>query len=98
MAKAELFLRTKLTDDEGNIRDIVIWKVERTPHMPEGVRYRLAFVPADGRRPTILYDNHPPKGHHRHLGRAPQSAYQFETVAKLLSDFEASIREHREKH
>jgi hypothetical protein len=93
--KAELYLQTKLTDDEGNIRDIVIWKIEPSLHTPEGVRYRLAFVPAGQRRPAVLYDNHPPKGHHQHVDI--QTAYQFETVAKLLRDFEASIREYLEK-
>jgi len=61
------------------------------------VRYRLAFVPAGAQRPAVLYDNHPPKGHHRHLDSA-QAGYQFETVAKLLRDFEASIKECTESH
>jgi Family of unknown function (DUF6516) len=94
--QAELYLHTKLTDDEGNVREIVIWKVEPRPEAPEGVRYRLAFVPVGQRRPAILYDNHPPKGHHRHEG-VVQSAYQFETVAKLLSDSETSIGDYLRK-
>ncbi len=96
MPKAELYLQTKLSDDEGNIRDIVIWKVEPSPRTPEGIRYRLAFVPVGQRRPVVLYDNHVPKGHHRHAGDV-QIAYEFATVAKLLSDFEASIREYLKK-
>jgi hypothetical protein len=95
--RAELCLRTKLTDDETSIREIVIWQVERSTNTPDGVRYRLAFVPAGERRPSVLYDNHPPKGHHRHIG-GTQSAYQFESVEKLLSDFEASIKEYLERH
>jgi hypothetical protein len=95
--RAELYLQTKLTDDQGNIRDIVIWKIEPGRHTPEGVRYPLAFVPAGTRRPAVLYDNHPPKGHHRHIGSA-QAPYQFETIAKLLSDFETSIKEYAESY
>ncbi len=95
MAKAELYLRSKVTDDEGNIREIVIWKVESSERTPEGLRYRLAFMRAGDRRPGILYDNHPPKGHHLHIG-GTQSAYRFETVSKLLGDFEASIKEYLE--
>ncbi len=49
MVPAELFLRIKLTDDEGNVRDIVIWKVPRSPDSPEGLRYQLAFIPAGER-------------------------------------------------
>jgi hypothetical protein len=67
VAKAELYLRSKVTDDEGNIREIVIWKVEPNARTPDGVRYRLAFIRAGDRRPGVLYDNHPPKGHHRHI-------------------------------
>lgn len=95
MPRAELYLQIKLTDDQGNIRDIVIWKVEPGPHTPEGMRYRLAFVPAGEPRPAVLYDNHPPKGHHRHIGGA-QTLYRFETVAELLRDFEASIKQYVE--
>jgi Family of unknown function (DUF6516) len=97
VANAELYLRSKLTDDERNIREIVIWKVERSTNTPDGVRYRLAFIPAGERRPRVLYDNHPPKGHHRHIV-GTQSAYRFEMVTKLLRDFEASIKEYLERH
>jgi hypothetical protein len=61
----------------------------------EGLRYRLAFIPAGDRRPAILYDNHPLKGHHRHSGGI-QSPYPFETIAKLIRDFENSIKEYLE--
>jgi hypothetical protein len=88
-------MRSKVTDDGGNIREIVIWKVEPSAHTPEGLRYRLAFIRAGDRRPAILYDNHPPKGHHRHIGGI-QSPYPFDTVAELLRDFEDSITEYLE--
>jgi hypothetical protein len=97
VAKAELYLRSKVTDDAGNIRELVIWKVERSARTPEGLRYRLAFIRAGDLRPSILYDNHPPTGDHRHLGGV-QSAYPFETVAKLTRDFEASVKEYLETH
>lgn len=97
MAKAELYPRSKVSDDEGNLREIVIWKVQPSPRTPEGIRYRLAFIRAGERRPAILYDNHPPKSHHRHIG-GRQLGYRFETVAKLLRDFETSIKEYSEGH
>ena len=95
MAKAELYLRSKLTDDGGNIRAIVIWKVEPSAHAPDGLRYRLAFMRVGDRRPGVLYDNHPPKGHHRHIA-GTQSAYPFETIAELLRAFE--VKEYLEGH
>jgi hypothetical protein len=60
-------LRQRLVDEEGNILETVIWKVPVGPKAPEGVRYRLAFIPAGARKPAVLYDNHHPKGHHRHV-------------------------------
>ena len=56
-----------------------------------GLRYRLAFVPAGATTPRVLYDNHHPKGHHRHCARA-ENAYPFTTVARLLRDFLADVR------
>ena len=89
MAKAELYPRRKLTDDAGNIREIVIWKVEPSAHTPCATG-SFSCVLAIGALGS-LYDNHPPKGHHRHIA-GTQSAYPFETIAKLLRDFEASIK------
>lgn len=68
MPRAALTLRDKVIDDRGNIFELVIWRVAVTPRSPSGVRYRLAFVRHGEATPTVLYDNHPPKGHHRHVG------------------------------
>lgn len=65
---------------------MVLWKIERNTRHPEGVRYRLAFIRAGEEAPAILYDNHHPKGHHRHIsGR--QAPYAFVTARKLVADF-----------
>ena len=53
---------------------------------PEGVRYRLAFVPAGQREPAVLYDNHHPKGHHKHVDGA-ESPYEFTSILNLQIDF-----------
>ena len=34
----------------------------------------------------MLYDNHHPKGHHRHVGRL-EEAYGFVDVEHLIQDF-----------
>jgi len=53
---------------------------------PEGVRYRLAFIRSGERTPALLYDNHHPKGHHRHV-EMRQDPYNFVTAQKLVADF-----------
>jgi hypothetical protein len=86
VAPARLITRRKWTDEQGNLYEIVLWEVERNARHPEGVRYRLAFIRAGEEVPAILYDNHHPKGHHRHInGR--ETPYAFVTATKLVADF-----------
>ena len=44
--------------------------------IPKVVRYRLAFIRSGEEAPAILYDNHHPKGHHRHIGEH-EEPYDF---------------------
>ncbi len=88
---ATLLHREKYVDADGDLIELVLWQVPRSAAYPEGLRYRLAFVLAGTKRPTVLYDNHHPKGHHRHRGAA-QIAYTFSTVDRLLADFLADVR------
>ena len=91
MAPAKLIIRQKWTDEQGNLYEIVLWKVKRNARHPEGVRYRLAFIRAGEEMPAILYDNHHPKGHHRHIsGR--EEPYLFVTSTRLVADFLADAR------
>lgn len=80
----------KLTDKQGNIMELAIWKVPATPHLTAGIRYRLAFVRRGTAAPAVLYDNHPPKGHHRHI-EGVEEVYEFVDVPQLLSDFMADV-------
>lgn len=89
--RARLVHREKLTDEQGNILDLAIWEVPATPNFPEGVRYRLAFVRRGTVGPAVLYDNHAPKGHHRHVEGVEQ-AYAFIDLAHLRTDFMADVR------
>lgn len=41
--------------------------------------------------PAVLYDNHHPKGHHRHLG-GKEEAYGFVDVGRLVDDFLTDVR------
>jgi hypothetical protein len=88
---AVLLRRTKYVDADGDLVELVLWQVPRSAAYPDGLRYRLAFVPAGATTPGVLYDNHHPKGHHRHWGRA-EDEYPFTTLARLLRDFLADVR------
>ena len=89
--RATAILREKLIDEEGNIVELTIWKVPVTEQYPLGVRYRLALVPTGTRAPAVLYDNHQPKGPHRHVeGR--EEPYAFVDVDRLLEDFLSDAR------
>lgn len=90
MPRAIQVLREKLIEEEGNILELVIWKVPVTGQNPLGVRYRLAFIRRGERRPAVLYDNHHPKGHHRHV-EGMEEPYNFAGVDQLLEDFVADV-------
>lgn len=87
---AAVVLREKTTDEQGNLREMVIWQVEPNPRQPEGIRYRLALILAGERDPAVLYDNHHPKGHHRHL-EGVEEPYGFVDVERLIADFMAAV-------
>jgi hypothetical protein len=90
VARATLALRERRTDEQGNLRELVIWKVEPNPRQPNGVRYRLALILRGERAPAVLYDNHHPKGHHRHL-HGIEEPYEFVDLERLITDFMADV-------
>jgi hypothetical protein len=67
MGRARRVLREKVIDEDGNITEFAIWEVPVSRQRAGPVRYRLAFVRRGEQTPAVLYDNHDPKGHHRHL-------------------------------
>jgi len=91
MPRATAVLREKVVDEQGNILELVIWQVPTTLRSPSGLRYRLAFVGRGKVEPAVLYDNHSPKGHHRHVEGVEQP-YAFVDVDQLLEDFMADVR------
>lgn len=89
--RARLVLHEKVIDEEGGITELVIWQVPRSANFPEGVRYRLAYVPPATHQPAVLYDVHRRKSHHRHfLGH--ESPYAFRGVRQLIEDFRADVQ------
>lgn len=91
MPRATLVLREKIIDDQGNILEVVIWRRPTTSRSPGDVRYRLAFVRRGEEQPAVLYDNHSPKGHHRHVAGVEQP-YDFVDVERLLADFTGDVQ------
>lgn len=90
MSKATLLLRLKRTDMDGDIIEQVVWQVPQDSRQPEGIRYRLAFIPLGAKRPAVLYDNHHPKGHHKHVAGA-EVPVRFHDWERLMAEFEGDI-------
>ena len=96
MPRATLVLRERYVDEAGNIVELVVWRVPVTLHDTSGVRYRLAFVRRDAAIPAVLYDNHSPKGHHRHI-EGVEEPYQFVDLDRLVLDFRTDVERALEK-
>lgn len=96
MPRATIVLREKRIDAAGNIVELVIWRVPATLPDTSGVRYRLAFVRRDETVPAVLYDNHSPKGHHRHVDGV-EDPYPFADLDRLILDFRTDVRRALEK-
>lgn len=90
--KAKLIWYDKVYDEDGNTREIKIWKVKATPDKPHGYKYSLVYI-VQGRR-VIGYDNAEGKGDHRHYGDRI-GPYRFENVDKLIKDFYLDIQRYR---
>lgn len=94
MSKAVRVVHEKVRTAEGIIVEIKIWKVPKNEHFPEGVKY--SFFAVQGGRVLVGYDNHRPKGHHRHI-LEKEEAYGFEGFDKLREDFWSDLTAVRER-
>ncbi|MBI5107215.1 MAG: hypothetical protein HZA62_00565 [Rhodocyclales bacterium] len=83
--KATLIYRHRVDFDDGEILEIVVWRlavpVEGCSHP---YKYRW-FYGRPGER-LLGYDNERPKGDHRHRADREQ-AYRFESPKKLIDEF-----------
>ena len=89
--RAVPILRDRVIDEDGDLTELILWRVPQSTRHPAGIRYRLAFIPAGMKRPAVPYDNHHPKGHDRHRGTT-EEPYQFTSVDQLLEDFQSDVR------
>ena len=90
MQPATLIYDRKLLLAAGTILQIRIWQLPAVSgERPHRLKNSL-FYGGPG-EPIIACDNEAGKGDHRHY-REKEEPYIFETLAKLLSDFEADVR------
>ncbi len=86
---SELFLHQKIFNEDSSIVEMKVWKVRKSPQYPLGVRYSLYWV--KNGKTIVGYDNHFPKGPHRHYGNSEEE-YAFENIKKLIADFKNDLQ------
>ncbi|MEK7341829.1 MAG: DUF6516 family protein [Candidatus Binatota bacterium] len=88
-ARATLLQHDDIYDEEGWRIIIKIWKVPASRTSPDGIDYSLSLLSPEGDR-VVGYDNHWPKGHHRHV-LAEEGPYTYSGIDALVADFKTDI-------
>tara|TARA_Y100000590_G_scaffold112202_1_gene127980 strand:- start:1689 stop:1985 length:297 start_codon:yes stop_codon:yes gene_type:complete len=88
MSKASLVLHDKVLLKGNVIVETKIWEISDKKRYPDGLKYSL-FAIFQG-EVLVGYDNHHPKGHHRHID-GQEFKYKFSTLEKLKNDFKADL-------
>ena len=83
--RAWLLFRDKQSYEDGEIIELKAWVVPRSAAKPEGLKYSLVYIGANGRR-ILGYDNAEGKGHHRHVGYE-ETPIEFEGLEALRLRF-----------
>ena len=87
--QAELITRFKDLTPEGDVIELVVWRLPRpVPPSTHGFKYRAAYVVGGVR--VLGYDNERGKGDHRHVG-GRELPYTFTSVDQLVEDFIAAV-------
>jgi len=68
---------------------VKIWKVPRSRNSPDGIDYSLSLISPEGER-VVGYDNHWPKGHHRHV-LGEEGPYTYRGIDRLIADSRADV-------
>ena len=94
--RARLLVDQRIILSDHEFAEIVVWELA-TPlrGSAHDLKYRLALV-VNGEC-VLRYDNEVGKGDHRHAG-SQERAYQFESIEKLLADFERDIARWRDEN
>ena len=80
-------LRAFKVSRKGYIMEVAIYEVPVNAKTSQGYRFRCFLVDPVSGEELVGYDNHWPKGPHRHL-RGREEPYVFQTIEQLLYDFE----------
>jgi len=87
--KAELLFHERIDYDDGDIVELVLWRVP-VPVKPSMHRLKYSlFYGRPGVR-EVGYDNERGKGDHRHF-RGVQTGYVFRGVDQLMADFWSDV-------
>ncbi len=87
--KAVLLVHDEIRDEDGWRVVVKIWRVPVSATSPHGVDYSLVLISPEGAR-VVGYDNHWPKGHHRHV-RGQEEEYVYRGIDRLIADFQADV-------
>ncbi len=93
--RAVLLQYDEICDEKGWQVIIKVWKVPVSRTSPECMDYSLSLISPDGER-VVRYDNHWPKGHHRHV-LGEEGPYAYKDIETLIADFKADITKIRRK-
>jgi len=93
--RAILLQHDDIYDEEGWRTVIKIWQVPVSRTSPDGIDYSLSLISPEGDR-LVGYDNHWPKGHHRHV-LAEEGPYAYSGTDDLIADFKADVLRVRRK-
>lgn len=88
--KAKLIHSFKLIDSVKGLMERKVWEVPQDEKNLDGIRYRLVYIPVGRETPAVLYDNHHPKGHHKHIDGL-EIAYDYSGFENLLKDFRQDV-------
>lgn len=92
LVKGTLIRHTKVSEDNGNIVEIKLWKVPPSEDKPHGYKYSLTYVVKDKR--VIGYDNGEAQGDHRHYDDSIEP-YKFRSPWQLIDDFLKDIEKYK---
>ena len=95
-SRARLILRQKEVYEDGEIVELKAWAVPHSEAKPEGIKYSMAYISANGRR-ILGYDNAEGKGHHRHMGDE-ETPFKFEGLETLTLKFLDEVSRLRGRH
>ena len=87
--KATLITRFKDLTPEGDVIELVVWRVpEPVPPSEHGFKYRAAYAVGGVR--MVGFDNERGKGDHCHI-QGRERPYRFVSVEQLVEDFIAAV-------